>query len=271
MIKRLLLFLILLGSVCVSTVALAQESTKSAGTAEKTATSSAIDEEKVKSLKDKLATRVAELRENQTRGFYGEIAALSKTSFTLVMPTGEVKVRFSTDTLIYKLTTTKAVAAIKDLKNTLSATVLGMYDDSTKQLSANIILLQTLPSFYVGQITKIDKDKAVVTIKPAKGNEISLDYETTTKASEVDKLDKKVKRSGLSRLVVGDTLQAWGLMADDDAQKIKATKILRIPKDLFEEIAPTASPPAASPSATPKTSPKATPKATPKASPKASP
>ena len=98
---------LLLGIVAASLVAtslvLAQGPSSSPAPAKSTTPSSIpIDEEKVKALKEKLATKVAELRENQTRGFFGEIAALSKTSFTFsdTMIPAEIHARIFTQVLM---------------------------------------------------------------------------------------------------------------------------------------------------------------------------
>ena len=231
---------------------------------------------KVKQLKEKLATKVAELRENQTRGWNGEIAALSKTSFTLVTSSGEIKVRFDDDTLVYKLGSKKTEASSKDLKNAQTVSVLGLYESEVKQQTAKVILLQTLPKFYTGKVTQVDKTQGTLTITTDKNVQIILDYEKTTTATEYDLGEKKLKKSGLSRIATNDTIQAWGYLNEDDVQKVRAVKIIRLPKELTTsetEVKGTttasAVPVESSPSATPKA--KASPKATPKASPKSSP
>jgi hypothetical protein len=249
----------------------------------KSATVSGVLDDKVKALKEKLATKVAELKENNTRGFFGEIATLTKTSFTLATDKQEVKVRFDENTLIYKLTDKKTEGAVKDLKNTITASVLGLYDDEAKQQTAKFIILQNLPKFYSGEITQIDKTNAIITIKNAKNETLSFDYEKTTIADEYFALDKKFKKSGMSRLSVGDKLQLWANPKVDDNEKFSIVKLVRLPIDLFITTPlPTALPSSAAstsvlpkssakPSPTAKTTPKPTPKSSPKSSPVASP
>lgn len=273
MFKRLSLFTILFSFLLITTFSWAQEN------GEKNATTSGEDK-KIQTLKEKLATKVAQLRENQKRGFYGEIASLSKTNFTLVTETGEVKVRFSEDTKIYKFGKQKTEAAASDLKNTSTATVLGLFDEESKQHNAKVILLQSVNKFYSGSIITLDKKEGVVTIKNDKGETVTIDYEKTTQAQEYNPKDKKIAKSGLSRFSEGDQIQIWGTPSEEDNKKISSAKILRLPKDFLTiDVAgesTVASPTAATtssatPKATPKPSPKATPKATPITSPKASP
>lgn len=262
MIKRLLLFAIVAYFLVISSFALAQE------TAESATPASTIDADKVQALKEKLATKVAELRENQTRGFYGEIASLSKTSFTLVTENQEVKVRYSEDALMFKLDGTKKAAKTADLKNSLSVAVLGLFDPEDSVITAKFILIQSHPVLISGEVTTIDKTASVVTLKTPGGKTVTFDYEKTTSSSEYRVADKKTVKSGLSRFYPGDRLYAWVLKTseDDGAIKMSATRILRIPQAVLNPTAAEVSPSSA-PSASPKVNPKSTPRASPSPTP----
>lgn len=263
MIKRLLLFTIVAYLLVVASFALAQEN--------KDASSSpTINEDKVKSLKEKLATKVAELRQSQTRGFYGEIAALSKTGFTLVTKNGEVKIRLSDDVAILKLGDKKTEGAVKDLKNTGMAATIGLFDEDANQQTATAIYLESIPKYVSGEISEVNKSKAIITLKNNKGDQLVVDYEKTTKTSEYDPTKQTVVKSGLSRFVVGDYIEVWGNVSEDDNQKLSAVKILRVPKEALSTTTLSASPtasPKVSPKATPKSSPKVSPQPTPEATP----
>lgn len=224
-----------------------------------TPVASAANDDKVQSLKDKLATKVAELRENQTRGFFGEIAALSKTSFTLVTPTGEIKIRYSDDVQVFK-DAKKTEGAATDLKNAQTAAILGLHDADQKQLTAKVIMLQVLPTHYVGTVNSIDAKDGSFSVK-VRNQDKTVDYERTTTSSEVSSSEGTTARSGLSRFKAGDTVHFWGNENEDDANRIVATRILRIPTEVLG--ATTEASPAASPTGSPRSTPRATPRATP--------
>ena len=244
-VKQIFLFTLVAGFLLVATLALAQE-TSPANPASPSAT---IDTDKVKALKDKLATKIAELRENQTRGFFGEISNIAKTSFTLVTNLGEVKVRFSEDSLIFELGDKRTEAETKDLKNTLSAAVLGLFDADASQLTAKVIFLQSHAKHFSGTLTDVDKVNGVISVKGTKDEILNFDYEKTTKAGEYQPDAKEVvAKSGLSRFKINDYVDIWALPSEDDQQKYKIVKILRISKDVLNP-----STEEASPSATPKT------------------
>lgn len=232
-------------------------------------------EEKVKDLKEKLATKVAQLRENQKRGLYGEIKSLGKSTFTLSTGSGDAKVNFNEDVVVVDLTGKRTHKDISSLKNTLTVAVLGFYDEKAKESQAKVIFIQILAKHFWGEITAIDKTKGTFTTKQKSGP-LSFDYERSTSADEYSTTEKKLKKSGLSRLVVGDFVDVWATTNQDEVQT--AVRLLRLPKELVNiEVSGEAASPAASgepkesPAASSRSSPKASVKATPKPSPKASP
>ena len=277
MFKRLTLIGVLGVFLLTAVVTLAADKEATASPKESTATSSAISGDKVRELKDKLATKVAELRASQKRGISGEIASLSKATFTLITSKGEIRVRLSEDTQVFDMTKKKTEKAVTDLKNSQSVSVLGYYDDKEELEQARVILIQSLPKQLSGELSKIDKTKGILTLKLERDKETAVDYEKTTTADEYSPAEKKVKKSGLSRLSIGDRTIIWVLAAPDDPQKLSIIRLFRLPQEMFtanvkgETNVATPSASIASPSATLKSAAKASPNATPKTSPKASP
>lgn len=265
MLRRFILFGIICVSLLIASVSLAQEKV------EKTASPSSVvvDDKKVKDLKEKLATKVAEIRENQKRGFYGEVAAVAKTTFTLVTPEKtEIKVKFTQDTKIFKNARTKTVGTVTDLKNGLKVTVLGLFETEDKTHTAKVIILQTAPQFIWGTVSLLDKKAGTIEIKTENADTYIVEYEKNTTANEYNSDTKKMDRSGLSRIAESDRIQVWGQFSEDDPKKFSAVRILRLPKDIFEgEALGETSQASATPAVTAKTSPK--PSASAKASPKA--
>ena len=112
-----------------------------------------------------------------------------------------------------------------------------------------------------GKIVSADKKEGQLKVLKSNQQEISVDYENTTVATEYDAKTQKLAKSGLSRLTEGDFVEIWGLPDDEDNSIFQARRIIRISKvALNPEIKASASP-----SATPKSSPKTSPKVSPEA------
>lgn len=212
-------------------ISLAQESSPDE---DEEATKSAVNEEKVQELKEKLETKVEELREEQERGFYGTIAALSKTSFTLATNGDEVRVRYGDDAQVFELGQKTVEAEIEDLENTQNVSVLGFYDATEELHHAKIILIQSIPTFFTGEVIVIDKKNGTFTIKTLdEEEEVTFDYERSTSSDEYQPDTDKMRKSGLSRMNEGDILQVWAEV-EDDGETYTAINLLRLPSDLFE-------------------------------------
>ncbi len=244
-----------------------EDSTKSA----KNVSPTPVNNEKVQELKEKLATKVAEIRENQKRGFYGEISSLAKTTFTLATTNGEIRVRFDTNTQVFDISgSKKSEKTTTDLKNTQTASVLGLYEPDDKTVTAKVLLLHALPRYIQGTISALDKAGANVSLKTDKGETLTVDYERTTKADELS-TSGKLAKSGFSRLAIGDKLLAWATPAADDVNNFSFQRLFRIPENVLGTANKKSEEPGnleASPSSTPKNSPRATPKTSPRQQPK---
>ena len=252
---KIFLFFVLSIFLVITSISLAQEKNATNSTTQ----SATIDEEKVKALKEKLATKVAEMRDSQTRGFSGEIAQLNKTSFTMVTLTSEVKIKYSDDVLIFKKSGSQQIEGkITDLKNTNIVSVLGIYDKEINQATAKVIFLESAANFYTGKIVIVDANNGVITIKSATNKDNDIEYEKNTIAQEYKNTDNTVIKSGLSRLKPGDRIYVWGSLSEEDNQKISALKILRLPADLFNQTEVSSASPEATVSASPKSSPTST-------------
>lgn len=252
---------------------MAQEDATKSG---KNASPTPINNEKVQELKEKLATKVAEIRENQKRGFYGEIASLTKTTFTLATTDGEIRVRYEANTEVFDISGTKKTEEeTADLKNTQTVSVLGLFEPEDKTVTAKVILIDLLPKYIEGTITALDKTGAKVTLKSEnKDQSQTLDYERTTKADEVGG-NQKLAKSGFSRLAVGDKLHTWTISAADDVNNLSIQRLFRIPQEVLGATTDISTTPdnddTTSVSGTPKSSPRATPKSSPKQQPKTTP
>ncbi len=232
----------------------AQSATPSA--AVKSASSSATpksaiaQEDKIKSLKERLATKVAEIRENQKGVVWGTIKQSRNTELTLVTNKEDVIVVFNEDdTIIKEITTGKLTeTTIKAIKPNLHATIFGLIDAQEKKVDAKYILLKSQSIAVVGIVTEKDAAANTVNVKTVTNELYIVDVEATTRINTFS--GDKITKSGFSKISEGDRVHIRGVpQTSGDEKKIQATSALHIPSTFFKPI-PTASP-ESSPSASP--------------------
>lgn len=249
-----------------------------AATATSSPTLSATPKKSLDDLKERLATKVAELRTLVTRAIYGTVSSVSVNSAMIETTTKNYKIEYDDEVKIAQMINGKRTdLTIDDIDKADPVTVFGSYDSTLELLKAKFIFIESKKVYtrFFGTITTLDQQGFALTIQPADGKTMTADIEKTTKVSSWNATDGIVK-SGFSKLTIGDSVHIIGTLDPKKDTNVIALRVLDL-GNLSGEITPTAtlapspaSPnasqggPTSTPSATPKVTPKPTLKATPK-------
>ncbi|MCL4360563.1 hypothetical protein M1555_04940 [Patescibacteria group bacterium] len=200
---------------------------------------SGVSEQQLETIKDRLATKVAELRHLEPMAIYGTVKDKSLTSATVETDTKDVKIEL-TDSIkvIEVIRGARTTLTLDDLSNKDTVTVFGSYDQTLDVLSASVIFLQgALPVHADGVITDIDKTNNTLTVRSPDGQSTVIDIETDTKTNTWTK-DGGITKSGFSKVAVGDTLQIIATPEPKYQNRVSARRIL----DLGNLTSPTPTP-----------------------------
>ena len=228
-------------------------------TAEKISSFPELDKQ-IDDLKDRLATKVAELRQSQRRAMIGTVKSVSVSTATIETKTKDIKIELTEDiTIIQYLKGKRTELTLDDLAKNDHGVVFGEYDSTLELLKAKIIFIQsTLPQRIAGTVTALDKEEFTVTVA-TEGKSVIVDIEKITKISLWD--GQTITKAGFSRLAVGDSVHVVGTLVPKKENRLSATRILDIGNITN---APTAAPtPTEAPTPTIKSTPKSTPTPTP--------
>lgn len=227
---------------------LAVFSATSSGTISPSPTSTVIDNlKKIQNLKEKIATKVAEIRQKEKAGLYGIIKKIDNTSATVAVKNQDKSFSLTEDTIYFSLTDgTKKDSSLKNLKESDAVTILGYYDESKTVLSAKYIYIEKPNLHLTGKIADIDKTNYTLTVKDLKGSTV-VDIENFTKINAFTK-EKGLVKIGFSKLNIGDTIH---LIASQNAKDENRATALRINTFNFNPLQT----PTPMPSATPKAKP----------------
>jgi hypothetical protein len=200
----------------------------------------------IESLKERLATKVAELRDTKPAAITGKITNLTLTTLSVETKTKEIKIELSEGIRIFSVIKGKRTAIdTEDLAKGDLVSVLGQYDTTLDVLKASLIFIENeQPQVYFGTITDLDNEKFTLSFKTDTGRTYTADYEKSTKAYIYK--NKEKTKSGFSKLTVGQTAVVIGFPVANEDNRISASRILA----LGVTSGATGAPPAASPSAT---------------------
>lgn len=218
------------------------------------ATSSA-DSVVIDQLKQRLATKVAELRTVVKRAMSGTVKTVSVASATVETSTKDIKIELGDTVSVAQIIGGKRTTLTTDQ---ISAgdpiTVFGTYDETLDLLKAQFIFIESsvTTQHVSGTVTDIDQKNFTATIETPEGRSIIVDIEKVTKTSSWSATDGIVK-SGFSKVSLGDTLHVAGTAEPKKDGRMSALRILDLGN--LSGVKPTTTPtstPEASDSATPK-------------------
>lgn len=239
-----------------------------AATATSSPTLSTTPNKSLDDLKERLATKVAQLRDVVTRAIYGKVSSISVNSAMIETTTKNYKIEYEDDIKVAQIINGKRTdLTIDDIDTSDPVSVFGAFDATLELLKAKFIFIESKKVYtrLSATITDIDREGFAITVLASDGKTMTADIEKTTKAFGWTAVDGIVK-SGFSKMAIGDSIHLIGLPDPKKETNIQALRILDL-GNLSGEITPTAIPspsPTSTSSATPKTTPKATLKATPK-------
>lgn len=191
----------------------------------------------IQSLKDKIATKVAELRKGQEKVISGRIAKIQND--TLIIPYQGQLLSVSVDdtiTEIFSVSSGKKELKRSDLKVGDYIILKGIIIDNI--ITANTIYKDDEFMVISGTITNIDIDAGTLKVTSLSKQQYTVNVESSTKQQMLDINSLLMVTTGLSKIKEGDTIHIVAVKpVDTKATQITALKTFTIPQEYF--IAPT--------------------------------
>lgn len=212
---------------------------------------------KIEDLKERLATKVAEMRKMTPKAVFGTVTQVSISTITIDTPGKAVKIELTDDIKVFQILKGKRTQLVLDnVEKNDVVTVFGDYDGTLDILRAKKIFIEapTRPVRVHGKIAAIDKKNNVITLKGIDGETYTIDIESDTKTFQWTK-GKGVEKSGFSKLEEGAFMS---LLGTAEPKKINTYSALRLLFLSQQTVTPTP-PPTITKEATPSPTVKRTP------------
>ncbi|MBI4066571.1 hypothetical protein HY411_02535 [Candidatus Gottesmanbacteria bacterium] len=213
---------------------------------------------KIEDLKERLATKVAQLRTSERRAIYGSVKSTSITSFVVETKTKDIKIELTDEIkVIQNLKGKRTILSTEDVAKGDTVSVFGAYDTTLDLLKASVMFIQGPESQRVsGSITARDDKEFTLTITTAQGQTYTIDIEKATKTLAWDREKKDLVKSGFSQIATGSTIHVVGSPVPKQERRISADRILDLgnvnaPAGQATQPSPTPTETEASPAASP--------------------
>lgn len=209
-------------------------------------------QEKAKELKEKVASKIAELKILQKRAFLGTIKSLTDKGFVLTAQNKDITVETDTNTKITSLSKgARKSLKLTDLTKGQKILVWGQYNKEAEVLTAKSILVRIFSLNLQGTVKSIEK------------NSLTLDdYAIDISQAKIRSLkkDKTLGKIDAKDISEGDFVHVYVTpKTEDDKTTYTAWRVLVLPKSILENLSKETPKPTASPTPSPKSSPSAKP------------
>lgn len=204
-----------------------QQPTRTATASAQRQTSTRVDE-----LKERLATRVAQLRQTTPRAIHGTVSQVSVSNMTVDTQTNGIKIELTDDIAVVQIIRGKRTAlTTDDIDKNDIVTVFGDYDNTIDILTAKTVFIEasTRPVRIHGTITEINRTRNTFTVQGVDEHTYTIDVETSTRTNSWMP-NAGVERSGFSRLQQGYFVSILGTRTTANENTITASRILYLIK-----------------------------------------
>ncbi len=177
-------------------------------------------------LKNKIASRVAQLNLVEKRGIIGTVSDISDTQITLTDLNGNTRF-VDVDELTKFNSSSSNSYGISDISKGSTIGVIGLYNkDSKRLLARSVDQITSLPKFLIGGIADMDKVNYTLTVKDENNKNTNVDIQDITKTYSFS--SGTLTKSGFSKLTTGLNVIVAGFLEKDN-KTISAGRVIVFP------------------------------------------
>lgn len=181
-------------------------------------------DKQINDLKDKIASRVSELKLVEKRAIIGTVSEVSANKITMTDIAGKTRI-IDVDEITKFSSVSQKGFGLSDLKKGTRISALGIYNKQSKRILARFIEVTVTPKFVSGAIASIDKKNFQLMMMGEDQKSIKIDIVTTTKMYAYTK-ELGLTKTAFSKLEVGDRINVIGYPDKTDKSMIVASRLL---------------------------------------------
>ncbi len=180
----------------------------------------------INDLKEKIASRVAQLDLVEKRGILGTVTDVKGMQISITDAQGKEHL-VEVDEITKFSSSSQSNFGMSDIEKNDKLSIIGLYNKDSERILARFVKTTTIPLFISGGISSIDDKNFVVTVTTPDEKEYKVDIENVTKTLSFtkDNLDTP-KKVGFSTLERGVRVSVVGYPDTKEKNRITATRLL---------------------------------------------
>lgn len=191
--------------------------------------SEAKETEVISDLKERIASRVAQLKLVEKRGVIGTVSDISDTQISITDSHRTTKFIDVDELTKFSSPSVKGSFGISDITKGSSLGVLGLYNKQSKRILARYVDVIFMPTFNRGTIISIDSKNYTFEIMLDTGERKMVDVENITKTLSYSKASG-LARAGFSKIKEQEHIFVVGFLDKKDKNRIVASRIILFPE-----------------------------------------
>lgn len=180
--------------------------------------------DQITNLKEKIASRVAELDLVDKKGIVGTASEVEDTQITLTDIYGKPRIIDVDELTNFSSPDEDDSFGISDIQPGTKISILGLYNKETERLLARYVSVVSIPTYIVGEISEIDEDEFTASVTGFDNVAYTIDIETSTNIQSY--VDEDLEKAGFSDLEVGQKVFVTGFEDEDDPSLINTSRVL---------------------------------------------
>lgn len=187
------------------------------------------DIQQIDDLKNRIASRVAELKLVEKRGIIGIVTDSTNSQITLTDVNGNV--RFIDVDELTKFSNPNISGTsfgISDISKDMTLGVLGLYNKQSRRILARQVAVLTIPKILIGVVSTIDSKNFNFNLVSEKNKQTFIDVENITKTYSYS-AGATLVSSGFSKIKVDESIIVIGFFDKQNPENIIASRILLFP------------------------------------------
>ncbi|MEK9178434.1 MAG: DUF5666 domain-containing protein, partial [Patescibacteria group bacterium] len=182
-------------------------------------------EDKIDDLKERVASRVAELNLVEKRGIVGVVTDVSGNEITL--NDINTNTRFVDVDELTKFSSDEKDFGISDIQKGDELGVTGLYNKDSRRILARFVNKVSLHTLITGVVTEINSDDFSIIILSEDKKEFLVDVETLTRSFSYE--NGELVKSGFSKIKISENVVIFAFPDPNDGQRFTASKLFHFP------------------------------------------
>ncbi len=181
----------------------------------------------INSLKEKIASRVAQLNLVEKRGIIGIVKDVEGMKISVEDSNKKIRNVDVDEITKFSSPSAKSSFGISDIKPGTKLSIIGLYNKDSERILARFITVVSTPVTISGAISNKDEDNFTIIVSTESGENFIVDIEKVTRTLEYK--DGEVVKSGFTKIENSQRAIIVGYPALNQKNRITGTRILIFP------------------------------------------